>query len=292
MPEEKKDANANAAGAATGNSGGGIAASKYSLPAELNGKSAEEVGAWYNQQSERYKDYDNVKSRADKYGEYEALNLSPDQIKGVNKWMTDMLAGMSSGKAPVLRDNGKRVEWIEIPSGAPPQAQAQQAQWNADWEMADPSQQAERLAAHVWNDLLSPKVTETINGYNQQHQQALQQFDQKFGLFMDALEQWQANPTKLNIREVLARANQMMTTNPGDYIKMAAEQIMTPAQQEQAIQEQVAAKMAEFQQKWENDHKPAPIVPRPLGGSRHGEARPKNLNEARQAFMKQLREMA
>lgn len=256
--------------------------SSYQLPAELNGKSAAEVGEWYAKQSERYKDYDDIKGRAEKYAEYEGLQVTPEQIRNSQQWVTQLLGGMQQGKAAVLK-NG-RIEYLDIPANQVT-PQQQQALWNEGYELLDPTQQSERLAGHIWKDMLTPEITKVVDRYNTEHKQALEAMDQKFALFMDALEAWQSNP-KLKIRDVLQRANERMKTNPSDYIRMAAEELMSPEQQQAAVQAEVARQMAEFQAKWDEEHKAAPILPSPLAGSHRmgADTRPKNLSEVRQQF--------
>jgi len=258
--------------------GGGGAASGFQLPSELHGKSPEEIGQYY---SDRYKDYDDVKSRAEKLSGYEGLNLQPDNIKNLQKWTSDLLAGLNSGKRAVLQNN--QIVFVDDKTGQVAQPAANE-DWLADWELADPRQQAERQAKHVWDGMLAPKVNELVQKYDGEIRNAVTQLDVKFNAFMDALEVWQANPD-LKIRDVLARANEMSKSNPTDLIRSAADAMLSPKQQEATIKAEVAKQVAEYQAKWEAEHK-APALGASAGAShRFGLETPKNKNEARSRFL-------
>ena len=261
--------------------GGGAPASKFTLPTELAGKSAEEVAQYY---SDRYKDYDDVKGRADRYGEYEKLNLKPDQIGNVQKWVTDVLAGLQGGKRAVLDSRTNQIVFIDD-RGQQTQAPAQAAEdWLNDWELADPRQQAERQAKHVWEGMLAPRVQELVTKYDSDIANAVRGMDAKFNTFMDALELWQSNPD-LKIRDVLARANEMMRSNPTDLLRSAADAILSPKQQEQKIKEEAAKLNAEFEAKWQAEHS-APALGASVGAShRFAHDVPKNKQEARNRFL-------
>lgn len=257
----------------------------FTLPAELQGKSPDEIGQYYSSKLDGYKDYDQLKERAGKYGDYEALKLTPEQIRANTDWVTNILGGLQQGKAARFDAKTNTITWVDAQGNVQqaPANQQQQQDWRGqDWEMADENTRADRMAKHVWEDSLRPEVNRVVEQYNQQFAQALAGLDQKFNLFMDAVEQWQANPGKLKLREVISRANQMMQTKPGDYIKLAAEQIMSPEQQEQEIQTRVAAQLAEEKLKLEAQYNKAPILPAALSGAHRPVTEgPKTLAEVR-----------
>ena len=268
-------------GAPAGGGAPAQGASKFTLPAELAGKSAEEVAQYYG---DRYKDYDEVKGRADRYGEYEKLNLKPDQIGNVQKWVTDVLAGLQGGKRAALDPRTNQIVFIDD-KGQQTQAPAQAAEdWLNDFELLDPRQQAERQAKHVWDGMLAPRVQELVTKYDTDIANAVRGMDAKFNTFMDALELWQANPD-LKIRDVLARANDMMRQNPTDLLRNAADAILSPKQQELKIKEEAAKLAAEMQAKWEAEHQ-APALGAATGAShRFALDVPKNKGEARNRFL-------
>lgn len=289
MPRGQAAAEANAAAAAQNPAGAAPAAatppaasqpSQFSLPTELQGRSAEDVARYY---SDRYKDYDSIKERADKYGGYEETKLSPEHVKNLNKWATDLLAGLSSGKRAYLKDN--QVVFLDEagqPSAQPPATQ--QPEWTADWELLDLNQQRDRMAGHIWNDQLTPKITELVKKYDEEIRSAVNNINSMFGTFMDAHEVWQANPS-LNLRDLLSRANNMSRSNPAEWIRDAAREMMSPKEQEQKVNELAAAKFAEMQAKWEAEHQ-APALGAPTGGShRFAQDAPKNKKEARDRFL-------
>lgn len=235
----------------------------YSLPQELGGKSAEEVGRYY---AERYHDYDNIKSRADKFGEYEALNLRPDDIRQTVEWARGIVAPLMQGKRASWDRDGNRIVFLDGESApAAPAAAPQNAFEN--WETLEPRQQAERLAEYVYGTQLTPRVNEIAQGYDTRFNQAVQQMQQQFGVFMDAIDRWTQNPN-LKPRDIVAKAVELMRAGqqPTSFIDLAAQQLASPAQMEAEVQKRVAAALAEEKAKAEAEKKnAAPILDTPTG---------------------------
>jgi hypothetical protein len=265
------------------------ATQKFALPTELAGKSAEEVGQYY---SDRYKDYDSYKERAGKYDGYADLKLTPEQIKNNIEWTQQVSGNLTRGLHAVYDPKTNQIQWVDGKGQAKTApAQAEPQDWRgADWDLQDETARSDRMAGHIWKDLLTPEISRVVDTYNQQFAEALRQQEAQFAFFMDAVEQWQQNPTKLKLRDIIAKANEVTHRQPADALRMAAADLLSPDQQRMEIENQVAARMAEFQTKWENEHKSPAMLPAPMGGSHRVSTgdKPRTLADARAAMMRRI----
>ena len=228
----------------------------FQLPAELTGKSAQEIGQYYN---DRYKDYDSYKGRAEIADRFGTLKASPEEVENTRRWISGVLGGLRGGKRAVLNTETNQIEFVDG-EGKVTQAPTETQDIFADWDTIDGRTQAQRLDQRV-QTTINGKAQELVQRYDKEIREAMQRIEAKSNLFIDILERCMDNPS-IKPREMLAKLNEYGQN--GNSLDLATRELTAPAQTKAQIDAAVAAGIADFKNKWEQEHA-APLMGTPSG---------------------------
>src|SRR5271156_2274964 len=198
-------AHASSSAPASAPAGGQQQTPASALPAEFQGKSAEEI---YAAVTGKYSDYDTLKTRAGEADAYSKVGMSPDKIQETVKWVTDVVAGLQGGKQAVFDRANNRIMFVDAqgrPTGEtqPAGNQQQPDYFDENSSLLDPKGQAEKMSAYVWEQRLTPEVNKIVANFDQRFNQAVQQMNARDNIFLEVLDRWIANP-KLKPREIMS----------------------------------------------------------------------------------------
>lgn len=285
QPSNTGSAHPSPAGSPAPAPAGTAQASPSRLPAELAGKSVDEVAAYY---SDRYKDYDDIKGKYEKVSKYESLGLPPDDAKQTIEFAANLVREMQSGRRLAWDAQNGRIVYADGPQAGqaaqPQDAQAQtQNPFDDNYALLPPQEQAQRMSEYVLNQRMMPQINKLVEGYNRDVKNQFDQINrmvaQQMETLFTAFELAQNNPGKIKPRDLLQRATELAQNK--DYLAMAANQMLSPAQQAEEIERQVAARLAEEEAKRNQNGSP---MLSPIGYSSHtrmGQGKPSSMGELR-----------
>lgn len=225
----------------------------FALPQELAGKSVEEVGRYY---AERYKDYDDLKTRA---GAWDGIDRKPEDVKSSLDLYEKITGALRSGKALRLDDKGQILA-DAIQRAAVAQQDAQRGtpaaddngDWLENWELVDPRDQARRLETR-WNQSFDKRIEAKEKQYGELIENRVGQAFKMLDTALNLIAECQEHP-ELRIRDVLKRAADVGVKNPGiDPIRAAIDEVLSPGMIEAKAKERAAAIVAEERAKAEKE---------------------------------------
>ncbi len=237
----------------------------FTMPTELAGKKPEEVARYY---SDRYKDYDDVKTRAETWKDFKE---KPEDVRNNLETWNRVTAALRQGKQ-IRVENGQimAVDPATAKPGATapakdPAATGDPEDWLNGYEMLEPKDQARRQSGFVLrtaNEVIAAKEKEFRDATGAFQAQIYRQIDGVLNMIATIQEH-----PELKIKDILTRGAEIAQKNPGvDPIAGAIEALLQPALIESRATEMAARKLADERAKAERD-RAAGAIPNGSSGS-------------------------
>lgn len=217
----------------------------FELPADLKGKSAEEVAQHYASQLDRYKDYDDLKTKASQAEQWSQFG-DREQVASRLSTFDRVAKALQEGKV-VINRNG--TLYAEDPANLTPaeRRQVQQqgadagtgaADWLEGYDELPPTQQATRMEKR-FRSMLEEVVAGKEKQYGQVIDGARGESSRQVNTLLSILSQMQEHP-ELKLKDVLVKMASYAEKGAADPLKAAFDEFLTPAQIEAKAQARAA----------------------------------------------------
>lgn len=220
----------------------------FTMPAKFAGKSAEDIAKAYSELESQHGKLTNEAGKYKEWDEVAKLGKPKDVVEAIN-WARQVNQALKEGKITY-----KQAQQA-VAQGPGPQG-GNDAPWdNENFDMLSPREQAKAIYDHQMNQGFNKTksyIDEVAQGYGKQITDFGNMSKREQKLLFESIKAAIQNPGT-DPEELLTQAAELASKSPEELLQMALQNKLSPKTQEAEIEKRVTARLAEEEQKRQNE---------------------------------------